>query len=101
MQYLKETLDLSEWKHRIHKRGIAFFRFVTNWARYVVRVTPKDTTPWQDVPGYVTLVKSVLSEMKQRKITQYPDALKEVCTALLANENMLTVFVNIIFQKTP
>lgn len=38
--------------------------------------------------------------MKLRKITRYPDSLKEACCALLANENMLTVFVNIVFQNT-
>jgi hypothetical protein len=45
MEFLKTTLDLSEWKHRIRKRGIAFFKFVANWAKYVVRVTSKDGTP--------------------------------------------------------
>jgi hypothetical protein len=47
------------------------------------------------------LVKAILYEMKSRKIARYPDSLKEACYALLANENILTVFVNIIFQKTP
>ena len=94
-------MDLKGWKNRIKKRGIAFFRFVTNWSNYVVRFANKDGIPWQDIPGYATLVKAILYELKLRGIKYYPDALKETCCALLANENMLTVFVNILFHKTP
>ena len=100
LAFLKTTLDLKEWKARIKKRGLAFFSFVRNWASYVYRVTSKDTTPWQDIPGYATLVKGILYELKLRNIVNYPDALKGACCTLLANENMLTVFVDILFKRT-
>lgn len=38
--------------------------------------------------------------MKWREITNYPDALKEATNALLKNENLLNVFVTIVFRKT-
>ena len=101
MEFLKKTLDMQEWKNRIKRLDLAFFRFVANWAKYVVRVTSKDSTPWHDIPGYVKIVKAVLFQMKKREIKKYPDALKEACSALLANENMLTAFVSVMFNKTP
>ena len=93
-------MDLSEWNERISKRGIAFFKFIEYWTSYVLRIMTNNLIPWQDIPGYVILIKAVLYEVKIRKVTNYPEALKEACCALLANENILTILVNIIFKKT-
>jgi hypothetical protein len=92
---------MSEWRNKFCKRGIVFFKFVCHWLRYVGRVVAKNSAPWQDIPGYMTIVKGVLHEMKSRRVQAYPEALKEACKALLVNENMLSAFVDILFHKTP
>jgi hypothetical protein len=40
---------------------------------------------WQDIPGYRSIVKSILEELKARKINDYPDALLDASTALIEN----------------
>ena len=55
---------------------------------------------WKNVPGYKTILKAVLLEMKDREIQNYPEALKEGTCALLANEKLLNVFTYIVFLKT-
>ncbi len=38
--------------------------------------------------------------MKERDVAYYPEALKEATCALLANQNLLNIFVTIVFKKT-
>lgn len=55
---------------------------------------------WQDIPGYRCIVRSVLQELKSRKVNEYPDTLIEATFALVENTQLLTVMTNIIFLKT-
>jgi hypothetical protein len=55
---------------------------------------------WKNVPGYKSIVKAVLIEMKERDIAFYPEALKECTCALLYNEKLLNVFMTIVLMKT-
>lgn len=55
---------------------------------------------WRDVPGYRTILKAILLEMKDRDIAYYPEALKETTCALLYNEKLLNIFVTIVLKKT-
>lgn len=51
------------------KRGVAFFFFLTEWMQFVSKiVVNKDHVPWQDLPGYLTLLKAFLVEMKTRNV---------------------------------
>lgn len=95
-----QTLNLSAWEMRISKRGIAFFKFVANWSRYVANFLVHQVPTWQDIPGYSTIINAVLNEMKSIPVSSYSDALKDATLALITNENILTVFINITFSKT-
>lgn len=55
---------------------------------------------WQDIPGYRIIVKSILVEMKERSILEYPDSLIDATMALVQNTELVTVMMTIIFQKT-
>lgn len=55
---------------------------------------------WKDVPGYKTILKAILLEMKERDIAYYPEALKETTCAMLYNEKLLNIFVTIVLKKT-
>ena len=91
---------MAAWKKRLRRRGIAFFRFLANWTKYVANIVAHESVPWQDIPGYRVLVNSLLNEMKHRAVTNYPDAMKDVYIELLANEMLLTVFVRLVLKAT-
>lgn len=77
MEYLKNTLNESEWQKRIGKRGLAFFFFLKEWHDYVcVNVVQKDRILWQSLPGYSNLIKGFLLELRTRELKSYPEAMK-------------------------
>lgn len=88
------------WKLRIQKRGVAFFLIVKQWAIYVKNALVSNNVSWKDVPGYKTILKAILLEMKERDIAYYPEALKETTCALLYNEKLINIFVTIVLKKT-
>ena len=55
---------------------------------------------WKDVPGYKSILKAMLLELKERDVALYPEALKDTTCAMLCNEKLLNVFVFIVFKKT-
>lgn len=52
------------------------------------------------MPGYKTILKAILLEMKERDIAYYPEALKETTCKMLYNEKLLNIFVTIVLKKT-
>jgi hypothetical protein len=38
---------------------------------------------WQDIPGYRIIVKSILIELKERNVVDYPDSLIDATLALV------------------
>lgn len=97
---MDKALASDKWKSRLQKRGVAFFLIVKNWAIYVKNILVNSNVSWKDVPGYKSILKAILLEMKERDIALYPEALKETTCALLYNEKLLNVFVTIVFKKT-
>jgi hypothetical protein len=58
---LSEILDKQEWRHRMQKRGIGFFFFITYWIKYVEKIAIlSDNVKWQDLPGYPQLLRAIL-----------------------------------------
>lgn len=55
---------------------------------------------WSSIPGYVVLLKCFLLEMKEREISEYPEALISAACKLLYNNKLISVLVRIIFSKT-
>ena len=53
-----------------------------------------------NVPGYKSILKAMLLELKERDVALYPEALKDTTCAMLYNEKLLNVFVTIVFKKT-
>ena len=88
------------WKLRIQKRGVAYFLIIKQWALYVKNTLVSNNVSWRDIPGYKTILKTILLEMKERDIAYYPEALKETTCAMLYNEKLLNIFVTIVLKKT-
>ncbi|KAL4500572.1 hypothetical protein ABPG72_002996 [Tetrahymena utriculariae] len=98
---LSAILNDSKWSYRMSKRGVAFFFFLTEWLQYVNKtVVVKDHVPWQDLPGYLTLLRAFLIELKSRDILQYPEALKLASQSILNNERLLNILITLIYNKT-
>jgi len=55
---------------------------------------------WSDIPGYNTILKTILVELEERDLHFYPDALKETTRNFIYNEKLLGTFVKIVFRKT-
>jgi Protein of unknown function (DUF1765) len=73
---------------------------VRRWAEFIQTTVQTNHLFWQDIPGYRQIVKSILIELKQRRITEYPDSLVEATLSLIENPELLTVLLTIVFQKT-
>ena len=82
------------------KRGVAFFLIINKWAEYVKTMVVNDRIDWFDIPGYSSVLKAILTELKERKICEYPDALIEATCSLLSNEDIFSMLIEIIFKKT-
>ncbi|TNV86417.1 hypothetical protein FGO68_gene3402 [Halteria grandinella] len=90
----------TEWYTRIQKRSIAYFQIIQRLLELLKSIVKTFELNWQDIPGYKCIVKSVLQEMKRRKVSDYPESLIEVTKALVENPVLLTVMTKIIFLKT-
>ena len=97
---LKTALLDPAWKKRVAKKGIAYFRLVTEWATHVKRLFPEKHIPWQEIPGYGLIIRSFLIEMKSRKLAEYPVAMLQCSQSLLHNPDLLSLFVRLLFSKT-
>jgi len=98
---LTEILNDPQWQQRMQKRGIAFYFFLTEWAKLVNNtVVIKEHVPWQDLPGYTILVKALLVSLKQREVKAYPEALVNASIAFLKNEKLLNTYIAIVYNKT-
>lgn len=98
---LKNLLNDTKWQKRFSKRGIAYYFFLNEWTKHVVKtVVIKDNVPWNDLPGYNVLIKNFLIELKKRDTKRFPEALIDASVTLLRNEKLLSFFISIIYNKT-
>lgn len=72
------------------------------WVDYVHRtlVSVGDVRWGAEIPGYNTIVDTLLHEMELIQPTLYPDSLKETILSFLSNVRLLDGFVKIVFKKT-
>eukprot|EP00347_Sterkiella_histriomuscorum_P013888 403362980 len=89
-----------KWQSRLQKRSIAFFQIIKNLSELIGKTVNTYSLYFQDIPGYRIILKAVLIEMKQRKITEYPDSLIDATMTLIHNTQLLNVFLQIVFLKT-
>lgn len=97
---LKSALLDPSWKKRVSKRGIAYFRLISEWANHVKILFNEKHIPWQEIPGYGVIIRSFIMEMKGRKLQEYPNTMTQCSLFLLNNPNLLSLFVRLIFAKT-
>jgi len=98
---LRKILEDKELQEKISKKGVAFYLFLTEWANQVERtIVTKEQVPWPDIPGYTTLIKSFLLDLKTKDVRRYPEAMVQASCSLLRNDKLLNTFVPIIYQKT-
>ncbi|KAL8444967.1 hypothetical protein Emed_005936 [Eimeria media] len=91
----------TDWRQELGLQGSSIFSFVEQWVRSVLHsAPPKTNVDWRELPGYSTLLKRLLLELKARNVCKFPDSLVSCTGALLANEKLLSVFVKIIFLRT-
>ena len=85
---------------RVKKRSLAYFQIVRRWAEFIQTTVQTNHLFWQDIPGYRVIVRSILLEIKQRPVTDFPDSLIEATMSLVQNTELLTVLMTIVFAKT-
>ena len=95
-----QALNEERWQNRMEKRGIAYFRFIKEWASDIRRLFIHKKVPYHEFPGYNVLLKTFLLELKSRDLMTFPDALVEASKALLHNPELISVFMHILFLKT-
>jgi hypothetical protein len=63
-------------------------------------VSVNDVRWGPEIPGYNTIVATLLHEMELIEVTLYPDSIKETILSFLSNVRLLNDFVRIVFKKT-
>ena len=92
--------SMKKWEEKLSKRGVALFLVVAKWAEYVRTTVVKKNIAWNHIPGYGSILRVIFCEMKERELAHYPDSLIEAAVQLSANESIIPVFVEILFNKT-
>lgn len=100
LSILANIMALNRWEEKLAKRGVALFLIVAKWAKYVQTTIVNNNVMWFNIPGYSSILKVIFHWMKQKPVVEYPDALVEATWALLGNEHIMYVFIDIIFKKT-
>ena len=100
----KDSFDVAlfsdTWKQRMQKRGLSYFNFIKEWIVHIICQSNSGQILWSSIPGYKVLLKTYLIELKERNISEYPEALIEAGSIFLNNSKLLNVFVRIVFSKT-
>ena len=98
----ERTLSGRYWKERLHKRGHCFFLLLEYWMRHVsmaMGMQPEGGA-WKEVPGFPTLMKAFLIEMKQRPLHMWPESMISCLVSLLKeNRQLLQVAVRILLAR--
>ena len=89
-----------KWKSRIKKRGVAYFNIMKNWVEYVSRTLVSTSLQWDEIPGYDSIIATLLNEMQDLEVVKYPDAMKETLLSFLSNRHIIVDFLNTVFKKT-
>lgn len=85
VRFLRRIEANKKWQTRVKKRSLAYFQIIKRWAELLKSTVKTFSLLWQDIPGYRCIVKSILLELKTRKITEYPDTLIDATVALVEN----------------
>ena len=97
------TLNGRYWRERMHKRGHCFFLFAEHWVRHTsmaMGMQPGEELVWKEVPGFPTLIKAFLIEMKQRPLHMWPESMIScMCALLKENRQLLQVIVRILLAR--
>lgn len=98
---LEMILRSEMWVSKLARRRIEYFRFLKEWCTYVYSFfTLKEHVPWQEIPGFRTLLKGLLIEMKKRDIKRYPDLMIECSKMLLHFDKLINIYYTILYKKT-
>jgi hypothetical protein len=90
IEKIKKTIgSMTHWKQRLEKRGIALLLIIEKFAMIVKNNTNTKQVSFYHVPGYELILKTVLSEMSERKVGDYPDSLVKATTQMLSNNRLL------------
>jgi len=96
---LQKALLDPAWKNRVAKRGVAYFRLISELTLHIKKLFPEKHIPWLEIPGYGVVIKTFLLEMKLRKLTEYPLILEQCSCHLLNNPELISVFIKVLFGK--
>ena len=91
------------WRERLRKRGHCFFLFMQHYlqqASLAMGVQPGEEVVWKHLPGFPTLVKGFLIEMKQRPLQMWPESMTACLVTLLKeNRQLLQTCVRILLSR--
>lgn len=91
---------MTHWKSRLEKRGVALLLILEKFAGIIKNNTLQYQVSFYHVPGYEICLRVLLSEMQERNVDEYPDALIKATTKMLGNVRLLSMLVKTIFKKT-
>lgn len=77
LKILSNIMTMNKWEEKLAKKGVALFLIIAKWADYVRTTVVNDNIMWFNIPGYPSILKVIFSQMKERPISEYPDALVE------------------------
>ena len=91
------------WRQRLRKRGHMFCRVYWEWMQAVCDSLDPSTLPhfvsWQRLPGFKTMLISMLLEMRARSIPHYSEPLVQLTNQLLRCTHLHSLLVKIVFLK--
>lgn len=99
-----ESTDL--WLKRLKKHGHFFFLFAEEYLRYIFDVVilykREGRIYWELVPGYTTMLKAFLLEMKRWSIQQmqFSDSMLSLSRNFLVNAQLLAPFTRVLLSRT-
>lgn len=97
---LDKLLQNKRWEEKIGKRGVAFFLIISKWAQYVQTTVVNNKFLWKNIPGFPTILRVVMTQLKEIHVGEVKDSLIEATSSLLANNRWMVVFIDILFKRT-
>ena len=98
---LDEILQEKEWQTRLASRGNGFLGLVKQLEDYIMKkIVVKRSIEWGDIPGFETIILVLISEIKKKSVSTYPDILKTVLNCFINDSEIINCFFRAIVLNT-
>jgi hypothetical protein len=89
------------WKERLSKRGLALFSIINKLEKYIqnIIVIARSIT-WYDIPGFKVIIGIIKHELKQRKVSEYPQQLIDLLPIFINDPDIINDYMRSILHAT-